>query len=252
MLSSRDSRAAMLGVAAVVVIVGQASGQDTTSCQCGARAPRPPSELELRSTGGISFIQSRPIGAFARNVGFGYGASGAYFLRLDHEGFLSLRTDAGVIDYGHESKRVPLSPTIGGRIQVTVVTSNYIVPVSVGPQVAWPRGFVRPYVNAGVSAQFFFTDSRVDGSDGELDFASTTNQHDWTPAWVAGGGVLVPLAERSVKVLLDAGVQWYGGGHARYLRPGSIQDLPNSQILINPLDSDTHMALVRIGVRIGR
>ena len=37
----------------------------------------------------------------------------------------------------------------------------------------------------------------------------------------------------------------------RYLRPGSIQDLPNGQIRITPLESETQLALVHIGVRLG-
>jgi hypothetical protein len=81
---------------------------------------------------------------------------------------------------------------------------------------------------------------------------STTNQHDATKSWVAGGGVYVPLYSRRVNVMLDAGVQYFTGGHAQYLRPGSIVDLPNAQIQINPLESDTHMLVVRVGVRVGR
>jgi len=54
-----------------------------------------------------------------------------------------------------------------------------------------------------------------------------------------------------MSVLIDAGVQYFGAGHARYLRPGSIQDLPNAQIVITPLESETRLALVHIGVRLG-
>src|SRR6185312_5091103 len=100
---------------------------------------------------------------------------------------------------------------------------------------------VRPYVNGGVGGQFFFTQSHIDGTDGSSDIASTTNQHDATAAWVAGGGMLLPLHEGKTKVLLDIGAQYFKGGRARYLRPGSIQDLPNDQIVITPLESETHM-----------
>jgi hypothetical protein len=134
---------------------------------------------------------------------------------------------------------------------VKVSTNNYIVPLSIGPQLAMPRGLIRPYVNAGIAAQIFFTESGVEGSDDGFDFANTTNQHDWTSAWVAGGGVYVPIYTKKMSVLIDAGVQYFGAGHARYLRPGSIQDLPNAQILITPLESETRLALVHIGVRLG-
>jgi len=91
----------------------------------------------------------------------------------------------------------------------------------------------------------------VNGTDGTSEFANTTNQHDWTPVWVAGGGVTVPVYQRRMHVLLDAGVQYLEGGHAKYLRPDSIHDFPDGHIEITPIESDTHMALVHVGVRIG-
>lgn len=243
---SRVARAALIGVAAASPLFAQ----DSTCVDC-VRREYTPSEFARRSSGSFSFVQSRPLGGLAENIGFGYGLDAAYLLRLDHKGYLSLRADLGFAQYGNESKRVPLSSTIGGRIQVKVSTDNYIVPMSIGPQLAVPTGPVRPYINAGIGGQAYFTDSHVDGSDDDSDFAHTTNQHDWTSSWVAGGGVFVPLYMKKVSVLLDLGVQYFGSGHARYLRPGSIEDLPNAQIRITSFESDTRLALVHLGVRIG-
>lgn len=222
--------------------------QDSTGSRT---ARRNPSEFVLRSSGEIGFIQSRPAGEFASNIGFGYGANAAYLYQLDRDGILSLRADLGFVDYGNESKRVPLSSTIGGRIQVKVSTRNYIVPVSIGPQLTWPTGDVRPYVNAGFGGQFFFTQSSIDGNNDSYSGLSTTNQHDQTHAWMAGGGVYIPIHSSKVNVMLDAGVQYLTGGRAQYLRPGSIVDLPDAQIQINPMESQTHMLVARLGVRIG-
>lgn len=251
MLVQRIGRAAALLVAVAMPVVAQNSSPDTV-CVCRTQRRHEPSELARRSAGSFAFTQSRPLGGLKDNIGFGYGGSAAYLFRLDHDGFLSLRADVGLVDYGEESMRVPLSPTIGGRIQVKVVTSNYIVPLSIGPQLMWPTGAVRPYITAGLGGQFFFTDSHIAGSDGDSNALSTTNQHDETGTWVAGGGVYIPLTNRSgVNTSLDLGVQFVNGGHAQYLRPGSIEDLPNSQIRITPLESETRMTLVRVGVRIG-
>src|ERR1043166_2680245 len=169
-------------VAAAAFLAGAAlplAAQDSTRCDC----PRPHRELnafERRSSGTFGVIQSRPQGQLGTNIGLGYGGSAAYLFALDQRGVFTLRADAGFLQYGNESKRVPLSPTIGGRIEVKVSTSNYIVPVMFGPQVPWPSGVARPYLNAGVGGQFFFTQSHVDGDDGQLSFANTTNQHDAT------------------------------------------------------------------------
>ena len=209
------------------------------------------SEFEKRSSGNISFIQTRPTGDFGSNIGLGYGMNLAYQFRLDDAGVLSLRADGGFAVYGSESFRVPLSSTVGGRITVKVNTSNSLLPLSIGPQLTWPRGFIRPYVNAGIGTQLFVTRSSVEGSDDNREFASTTNQSDWTSALVAGGGVYVPVYEGRTKVQIDLGAQYRKGGRAQYLRPGSIEDLPNGEIRVNPMESDTRMVVVRLGVRVG-
>lgn len=210
-----------------------------------------PTELQLRSTFGISVIQTRPQGALARNIGFGYGLNGSCLFRLDRAGLLSLRADVGVVDYGNESKRTPISETVGNRVQVNVRTTNYIVPLSVGPQLAWPTGAFRPYVNAGVGGQAFFTESDVKGTDDVTSFASTTNQSDFSASWTAGGGIYVPVVAGKTNVQLDLGVQYVGGASARYLAPGSIVDLPGGHVSISPMESATHLLVVRLGARIG-
>jgi hypothetical protein len=251
MLVQRIACAAALSLTVATTAAAQNSTQDTT-CVCRTQRHREPPEFARRSSGSVAFIQSRPTGGLKDNIGLGYGVNGTYMFRLDRAGALSLRADVAFVDYGHESMRVPLSPTVGGRIQVKVVTSNYIVPLSVGPQLMWPTGHLRPYVTAGLGGQFFYTDSRIDGSDGNSDVLSTTNQSDGTGAWVAGGGLYIPVTNKSgVNASLDLGVQYINGGRARYLRPGSIEDLPNSQIRITPLESETHLTLIRLGVRIG-
>src|SRR5436305_10007114 len=116
MLASRLAIAVVLSAGAVGPLLAQDS-----SCVC-LRPGRKPSELALRSSGTVTFIQSRPLGGLAENIGLGYGVNGSYLLRLDHSGAMSLRVDGGVVQYGSESMRVPLSSTVGGRIQVKVST----------------------------------------------------------------------------------------------------------------------------------
>jgi len=245
---SRLFRAAVIGV----ILAAPAIAQDTAVCVCTPQHTHIPSEFERRSAVNISFVQTRPTGAFQKNIGLGYGANLAYLFRVDQAGWFSLRADGGFAVYGDEHFHAPLSPTIGGRIQVKVNTYNNVIPLSVGPQLQWPSGRVRPYVHAGVGGQYVFTESSVEGEDGDWDFASTTHQSDWTGAWVAGGGVYIPVHEGSAKVAIDLGLHYYNGGRAQYLKPGSIQDLPDAKLLITPMESDTHMLLVRIGVRIGQ
>src|SRR6266550_3984182 len=108
MLVQRIGRAAAFGLAVAAPAVAQNTTRDTTICVCRTQRRHEPSEFARRSSGSFAFTQSRPLGGLKDNIGFGYGASAAYMFRLDRAGVLSLRTDLALVDYGHESMRVPL------------------------------------------------------------------------------------------------------------------------------------------------
>jgi hypothetical protein len=228
------------GVFLVASFAASLSAQDSTLL----------SKLQHRSSASLSFIQSRPQGAFRQNVGLAYGASGAYLLRLDAVGAWSIRADVGVVSYGAESREAALSNTVGDRIRFEVKTNHFIIPMSVGPRVMWPTGIVRPYRNAGIGAQVFETDSHAEAVSGES-LTITTDQSDVAPLWGVGGGIYMPIYNGKTKVSLDFGMQYLNGGNAQYQTSGSIIDLPNAQIKLNPSRSVTHMIVVRFGARIG-
>lgn len=235
-------------VLVLAVAANAAAAQDST-----ARGPRDdgPSALARRSAASVTFVQSRPQGAFGQNVGLGYGVDGAYLLRLDDTGIWSLRVSAGIVGYGGESRRTPLSESVGGRVLVDVKTDNYIVPMSIGPQLTWPSGSFRPYVNAGVGGQAFFTESRLESTTDRTTFASTTNHSSFATSWGMGAGVYMPIYYGKTNVQLDLGMQYLHGGRTRYLAAGSITDLPGAQVAVTPLESATHLVMVRFGARVG-
>lgn len=235
-------------VLCLAVAATTAAAQDSTAQQTVDRGP---SALARRSAGSVTVIQSRPQGAFGQHVGLGYGLDGAYLYRLDDAGIWSLRLSVGIISYGGDSRRTPLSESVGGRVLVDVKTDNYIAPMSIGPQLTWPSGSIRPYVNAGVGGQAFFTESRLEGTDDHIAFARTTNHSSFAPSWGVGGGIYVPMYRGKTNVQLDLGVQYLNGGRTRYLTSGSIRDLPGAQISVTPLESATHLVVVRAGARIG-
>jgi len=209
------------------------------------------SDFLRRSSVNIAVTQTRPMGTLGDNIGLGYGVSGAYLFRLDAQGILSLRADIAGVQYGNESKRSAFSETVRDRVQVRTRTSNYIFPMTVGPQLAWPSGPIRPYVNAGVGAQAFVTESDVEGVDDLFVIARSTNQSDVTLAWVAGGGITVPIVRGATRAQLDLSMQYINGGRARYLAPGSIIDLQGGEVRISSLESTTHLVMLRVGARIG-
>jgi opacity protein-like surface antigen len=196
---------------------------------------------------GIALTQMRPVGSLGANIGSGYGVFGAFLLPLDHRGLLSPRADLGIPEYGHDKKRTPFSQTVGGRVEVDVRTTHAVVPGSIGIQVTPAFGPVEPYINAGVGAQAFFTESRAESTGDGSVLASTTNHSDFALAWTLGGGVYVPVASRLPDVLLDISVQYFHGARAEYLAPGSIVDLDGGRIAISPLESTTHFLALRVG-----
>ena len=198
---------------------------------------------------GVSFLVSQPKEEFRRNVGNGIGIGGTLNYYLDRAGWVSLRFDPSFLIYGRERKRVPFSRTVGGRIQVDVTTTNQILGLSFGPELAIPKGPVRPYVNAAFSGLLFFTTSSVRSTGFEdQEIARTTNHSDWTRAWVFGAGVKVPLGGRDSNFSLDLGVRYHNGSEASYLREGSIRDNPDGSVTITPLTNETPFLLYSVGI----
>jgi hypothetical protein len=206
-----------------------------------------PFSRNWRFEAGAALDYGLPRGAFRENVRHGFGGDAFFRWNFDRRGIFSLRTDAAFLAYGRETKRVPLSGTIGGRILVDLTTSNNIVHAGIGPQLTAPDGPFRPYVNGAVGFSYFFTQSSVEGSQQSEPFASTTNYDDGTLSWTTGGGILIPVGVRR-DVSVDLGLQYQNNGQVRYLRKGSIVDLPNGNIQITPIQSDANLLSFRVGI----
>lgn len=204
-----------------------------------------------RGTVSLAAVQSRPLGALGRNISFGYEISGALTLPLVRSGWLSVRAEVGEMAYGHESERTAFSETVGDRVEVMVRTTNAVVPITLGLQGEFPVGPLALYLNGGLGAQAFYTDSRVEPTAGGSPLVSSVNHSDLTLGWSLGAGFSVPVYRGTRLVSVDVGTQYHGGGTASYLAPGSIEDLPNGRVAITPMESRTNMLAVRVGVRVG-
>jgi hypothetical protein len=240
-------------LAAALVTPLAASGQET------GIEPRPlgpgTRSGEPRFMGGLSFSVGDPKGEFKSYVDQGFGVGGHGLARLGSEGVFAIRLDAGFLNYGNETIRLPLSSRPGGgRIQLDLTTSNNIFWMGVGPQLMAPRGPVRPYVNGTAGFSYFATTSSVEGRDNDNEpFAHDTNFDDATFSWGAGGGVLIPV-HRSARniVFIDVGARYHDNGrNVRYLREGGIRDLPNGDVELDVIQSRADLLTWHIGVSIG-
>ena len=201
-------------------------------------------EIPSRFSVGADFAISQPKGEFATNVPTGYGFDLTGMFKIDPKGYFNLRADLGGVQYGRETQRVNFPNT--GRVSLDLETDNRIGFGSIGFQLQNPDGWFRPYANAAMAATYFWTESSIKDSDNSQTIASTTNQDDWSHAWIFGGGVMIPFG-RSIGAL-NLGARYHYGAHARYLRKGDITDNPDGTININPRESKTDLVLWQVGV----
>jgi len=219
-----------------------------------AHAQRPAAGAPLalpRFYGGGGLLGAQPRGEFADFVDAGFGVGGHAIVRLDERGLFGIRLDGGFLNYGSETKRVPLSSTIGGRIQVDVNTTNNIFFLGAGPQLLLPTGSFRPYVNGNVGLSVFATTSSVEGANNSEPFASDDNYADVTFAYGGGAGLYIPVYRGKSTISLDLGARYHSNGRVKYLREGSIVDLPNGDIEITPIRSRADLITYHLGVSIG-
>lgn len=233
---------------AVVLVPSTVMAQVFSVGRDDDRGPRGPRHSPVLVGG--SFTYAVPQQEFRQNVKQGFGGDvGAHF-KLDRRGILGLGTELGFLSYGRETKRVPLSSTIGGRVNVDLTTSNNIFWLGVGPQLTAPSGPVRPYVNGTAGFAVFWTESSVKGSYDEESFASTNNYDDATFAWTGGAGILIPVGT-SREGAIDFGVRYHGNGNTRYLKKGDIIDLPNGNVQLQIHEGNTPLLMWRLGFKWG-
>jgi hypothetical protein len=216
-------------------------------------APPPPDfgPPPLLGWGGGSLDLALPTGEFKQYVNVGGGATGFVALRLGSEGTLSLRLDGTYLIYGSETRRVPLGSGPLALVGVDVTTSNSIVNFVIGPQLTAASGAVRPYAFGGIGFSYFWTYSSVRGTNNTEPFASSTNFGDGTFSLRGGGGLWIQVGHGRTPIWLDLGVDYLRNGRVQYLREGSITFDLSGNPIFTPIESETNLVLVHVGVSVG-
>lgn len=191
-----------------------------------------------------------PQGEFRDFVGTGVGLGGNLTVFLDQRRRAGVRFWASWIEYGRTTERLPLSPTLPG-LSVDLTTSNDIYSFGVGPELHLGTGAFRPYLHAAIGLSDFATTTSVEGSGNLSPFASSTNFNDVTVAWYGGGGLMYLVSGGRHPVYLDGGVRYQGHGQTRYLREGSIRSNGSGGVILNPVESQTDLLVIHLGVQIG-
>ncbi len=214
----------------------------------GARAQVGPPDLALPSVG-LNFLVGEPDGEFANYVDHAFGGELTGRLPVGPSGLVSLRADLGVLVYGYESKRVCIGGTC--RIQARLETSNNIFYGGVGPELAVPLGWARPYMNAFLGFGYFNTSSSLEDRLGGEDLFTTENFGDGTFAWGLGWGMEVNVHRGRVPIALNFGARYHEHGVMEYLTEGDIVDNPDGSITLYPNRSEANLVSYRVGVTVG-
>jgi len=205
----------------------------------------------VRLQGGVHLMGAMPVGEFNDYIDGGAGLGVDVEWPVQPGSWLSLRGDLGWILYGEETTEVCFQST-GCLITLDLTTTNNIFFLGLGPQLGPPTGRIRPYVNATGGFAYFATTSSVKGDNNSEAFASDTNFDDFTLAWGAGGGIMIPVSSGRTPVMIDIGAQYHGNGTVEYLTEGDIE--PNPQggpPILDPTRSDANFVTFRLGVTIG-
>ncbi|TVR51697.1 MAG: hypothetical protein EA421_15020 [Gemmatimonadales bacterium] len=215
-----------------------------------SRADTDPLPPRIHTGAGLAVAQA--VGEFSEYVSVGAGIQGFLRVELDEGGRVGLRLQGAFLNYGNETQRVCLSATVGCRIEVDLTTSNNIVTVGLGPELALPIGASRLYGNALAGFGYFSTDSQVRGGLDQDPFASSRNYGDGGFSWSAGGGVEIPVARAgALPVSLDLGLNYNGNGRREYLTRGGITDRPDGSLEFDVKRSEADFLIWRIGVSVG-
>lgn len=195
----------------------------------------------------VAIQVAQPVHAFADNVdvAFGVGSSVRHHFRWFRP--LGVRGDFALMNYGNERQRVPLSSTVN-RVTVEMNTSNNILVLAGGPELAVMHGPIRPYVHAFAGYSHFFTESTAGDDDGGGTFARSTNFSDGGLATGGGAGVRLPLRARVTEISIDGGARFTRNGVRSYLRRGDVIDQPDGTLVFTPRVTDADFWVYYLGI----
>lgn len=199
----------------------------------------------------VTLVGAQPTGDFGMNVDEGWGLELGGRYELDPNGLLSVRGSLGFINYGNET--LQFCSVYSCRVGVDLNTSNNILFVGVGPELAVRMGPLRPYARAALGVGYFVTTSGLSGSDDWFDhtYAHTDNYDDVVFQKRLGAGLGLRLSNGPRPVWLDLGADYHRNGMASYLIEGDIVDEPDGSIIIYPQRSEANLWSFRVGVSVG-
>jgi opacity protein-like surface antigen len=226
-----------------VLFLLAAAGIAANTASAQPPAQRTPSEW----LGGGGLLIGIPLGDFADATDEGFGVAGNVVF-TPRGGPFGVRLQTGGLVYGSRTIGVSV-PGSGGLVTEDLTTDNWLLNVGIGPQFMARSGPVRPYAYALAGFGYFATETSFGNGYDYYGDSSTTNYDDWTFAWSAGAGLLIPVSR---SVAIDVGVQYVGNGTVRYLAEGDLQPTASgASPLVVPRQTEANLLTITVGVTFG-
>ena len=215
------------------------------AAKTAAAQPVPAKPSEWLGGGGL--LIGIPLGEFADATDEGFGVVGNVVF-TPGGGPFGIRLQTGGLVYGSRTIGVSV-PGSGGLVTEDLTTDNWLLNAGIGPQFMARSGPVRPYAYALAGFGYFATDTSFGNGYDYYGDLSTTNYDDWTFAWSAGAGLLLPVSR---SVAIDVGVQYVGNGTVRYLAEGDLRPSPGgTPPLIVPRQTEANLLTITVGITFG-
>ena len=197
--------------------------------------------------GGGGLLIGIPLGDFGDATDEGFGVAGNVVF-TPGGGPFGIRLQTGGLVYGSRTIGVSV-PGSGGLVTEDLTTDNWLLNAGIGPQFMARAGSVRPYAYALAGFGYFATETSFGHGYDYYGDNSTTNYDDWTFAWSAGAGLLIPVSR---SVAIDVGVQYVGNGTVRYLAEGDLLPAPGgTPPAIIPRQTEANLVTITVGVSFG-
>jgi opacity protein-like surface antigen len=195
--------------------------------------------------GGAQVLAVPTRGELGDVFGTGVGLEPFGLLRFDQGGALGVRVQGSFIDYGTNVEGLPPMPGPGPSLSVQLGTKRTVGALSLGPQLTWPRGRLRPYGYATVGIGMFISSADVTGRD-SLGFAleQSGSVTDWSLGTGVGGGMAFRVTPRTS---LDASFEYRRYSDVRAVGSEFIK-FDNGDVAIAQHRGDLDMMMIRAGV----
>jgi len=156
----------------------------------------------------------------------------------------------GFINYGIDSRNVPLSTTIPD-LKVRVDNNYNILQGHLYSRIIPPSGAVRPYIEGLVGVNYLYTQTSIIERGSFEEVLSDTNFDDTAFSYGLGGGMQILLAQpkqlSGSRMYLDLKANYMYGNSADYLKKGSIE-IQNGRAVYDVYRSSTDLLLINLGL----